>query len=78
MYTTGRTLSNLEECAAEIKVGLEVPVEEDPLHSYCHCHAQARGGHPIPIQMDHGIDSEVSLGNLLLLNTDLTLTQTPV
>jgi len=38
VYITGRTRSNLEECAEEIK---------------------ARGGVPVTVQMDHGVDADV-------------------
>jgi len=38
VYITGRTKSNLDECAKEIK---------------------ARGGIPVTVQMDHGVDSDV-------------------
>ena len=38
VYITGRTQTNLSDCAQEIK---------------------ERGGHPIPVVMDHGVDSDV-------------------
>ena len=38
VYITGRTKTNLEECAEEIK---------------------ARGGVPVTVQMDHGVDADV-------------------